>query len=187
MLEVYARQLSLLLDGIRTRESISRLSETDDLTGIWNRRYLRRVLAHEIERAVTFSLPLSLLLYDIDDFKQINDTFGHGIGDVVLSELCATVNHAIRPTDIHARLGGDEFVIVLPHSDLAGARSVGDRLLAQIGAMTILTDEESAIRCSVSAGIVELRREGETVDQLIRRADDLMYASKRSGKNRYTA
>ena len=187
MLAVVARQVSLLLDGIRTRENISRLAETDDLTGVWNRRHLRRVLNQEIERARTFSIPLSILVYDIDDFKQINDRFGHGIGDVVLSELCGAVQNSLRPTDVHARHGGDEFVVLLPHTDLAGARSVAERLLAEVSELTVAADEEGAIRCSISAGVVELQRDGETAETLLRRADEQLYRSKRSGKNRYTA
>ena len=187
MLGVFARQVSLLLDGIRTRENVSRLAETDDLTGVWNRRHLRRILNQEIERARTFGIPLSVLLYDIDDFKQINDSLGHGIGDVVLSELCGTVQNTIRPTDVQARLGGDEFVIVLPHTDLAGARAVADRILESVRKLTIVADEEGSLRCSISAGIAELHRASESADGVLRRADELMYLSKRLGKNRYTA
>lgn len=187
MLTVFARQVSLLLDGIRTRENISRLAETDDLTGVWNRRHLRRILTQEIERARTFGIPLSLLLYDIDDFKQINDGFGHLIGDVVLSELCGAVQNSIRPTDVHARHGGDEFIVLLPHTDLAGARAVAERVIERVRGLSITADEEGSIRCSVSAGVVELRRDSETAENLLRRADEMLYLSKRNGKNRYTA
>ena len=187
MLSVVARQISLLLDGIRTRENISRLAETDDLTGVWNRRHLRRVLNQEIERARTFGIPLSILVYDIDDFKQINDGFGHAIGDVVLSELCGAVQNTLRPTDVHSRQGGDEFVVLLPHTDLAGARAVAERLLAQVNRLRIAADEEGSIQCSISVGLAELNRESETAESLLRRADEVLYRSKRSGKNRYTA
>jgi diguanylate cyclase (GGDEF)-like protein len=187
LLSIFATQVSMLLNTIRTREKIVNLAETDDLTGIWNRRYFRRQLPQEIERARTFGVPLSLLLFDIDEFKQINDSFGHVIGDVVLSELCGCVRETLRPTDIIARYGGDEFAVILPHTDLSGATAVADRILNRVRALTIPTDEESAIRCSVSIGGAEFRREDVAANDLVRRADERLYTSKRNGKNRYTA
>ncbi|MFP5246550.1 MAG: diguanylate cyclase [Thermoanaerobaculia bacterium] len=186
VLSILSAQVSMLLDTIRTREKIANLADTDDLTGIWNKRYFRRQLPQEIERAHTFNVPLSLLLFDIDDFKQINDNFGHVIGDVVLSELCGVVRETVRPTDILARFGGDEFAIILPHTDAAGAMAVAERVLKRVRALAIPTDEEGAIQCSVSIGIAEYLRT-DAANDLIRRADERLYLSKRQGKNRYTA
>ena len=187
ILTIFATQVSMLLDTIRVREKIVNLAETDDLTGIWNRRFFRRQLPQEIERARTFGVPLSLLLFDIDEFKQINDSFGHVIGDVVLSELCGCVRETLRPTDIIARFGGDEFAVILPHTDLGGAQAVAERILQRVRALTIPTDEEGAIQCSVSIGLAEYRREDAVANDLVRRADERLYTSKRNGKNRYTA
>jgi diguanylate cyclase (GGDEF)-like protein len=187
ILSIFATQVSMLLDTIRAREKIVNLAETDDLTGIWNRRYFRRQLPQEIERARTFCVPLSLLLFDIDEFKQINDSFGHVIGDVVLSELCGSVRETLRPTDIITRYGGDEFAVILPHTDIGGAQAVAERILTRVRALTIPTDEEGAIRCSVSIGLAEFRREDAAANDLVRRADERLYTSKRNGKNRYTA
>ncbi|HVE70910.1 MAG TPA: GGDEF domain-containing protein [Thermoanaerobaculia bacterium] len=187
LLEIFATQVSMLFDTIRAREKIGNLAETDDLTGIWNRRYFRRQLPQEIERARTFGVPLSLLFFDIDDFKQINDGFGHVIGDVVLSELCGCVRETLRPTDILARYGGDEFAVILPHTDLPGAQAVAERVLKKVRELAIPTDEEGAIQCSVSIGLAEFRREDAVANDLVRRADERLYASKRNGKNRYTA
>ena len=186
ILSIFAVQVSMLLDTIRARERIRNLADTDDLTGIWNRRYFRRQLPQEIERARTFGVPLSLLLYDIDEFKQINDSFGHVIGDVVLSELCGSVRETLRPTDMVARFGGDEFAVILPHTDINGAVAVAERILKRVRELTIPTDEESAIRCSISIGLAEFRRE-DAANDLIRRADERLYSSKRAGKNRYTS
>ena len=132
-------------------------------------------------------MPVALLLFDIDEFKQINDNYGHVIGDVVLSELCGVVRETLRPTDILARFGGDEFAIILPHTDATGAVAVAERVLRRVRALAIPADEDAAIRCSISIGIAEFHGEGATANDLIRRADERLYQSKRQGKNRYTA
>jgi len=187
ILEIFATQVSMLLGTIQARERILNLAETDDLTGVWNKRYFRRQLPHEVERARTFGVPLSLLLFDIDDFKQINDSLGHVIGDVVLSELCGAVRESLRPTDALARFGGDEFALILPHTELGGAIAVAERVLARVRALSIPTDEEATVQCSISIGIAEFEREDATASDLVRRADERLYEAKRLGKNRYTA
>ncbi|HEX6160735.1 MAG TPA: GGDEF domain-containing protein [Thermoanaerobaculia bacterium] len=186
VLEIFSTQVSMLVGMLRAREKIVNLADTDDLTGIWNKRFFRRQLPQEAERARTFNVPLSLLLFDIDDFKQINDSFGHVIGDVVLSELCGVVRESLRPPDIIARFGGDEFAVILPHTDAAGARSVAERIIRKVTALTIPTDEEGAIRCSISIGVAEYDQ-NEAAHDLIRRADERLYEAKRGGKNRYTS
>jgi diguanylate cyclase (GGDEF)-like protein len=186
LLEIFAAQVAMLLGHFTAREQIQNLADTDDLTGIWNKRYFRRQLPQEIERARVYSLPLSLLMFDVDDFKEINDSLGHTIGDVVLSELCGAVREILRPPDLFARFGGDEFAIILPHTDLGGACAVAERILKKVRALTIPTDEEGAVQCSISLGVADFG-DGDGATDLIRRADERLYESKRNGKNRYTA
>jgi len=186
IVEIFAAQVSLLIGQLSAREQIQGLADTDDLTGIANKRYFRRQLPQEMERARVYSLPLSLLMFDIDDFKAINDNFGHTVGDVVLSELCGAVRETLRPPDLFARFGGDEFAIILPHTDLGGACAVADRILQKVRMLTIPADDEGSIRCSISLGIADYQRTDTTAADVIRRADERLYEAKRAGKNCYS-
>ena len=187
ILEIFSTQVGLLIGNLRARDEIRSLADTDDLTGVANRRALKHYLAREVDRARVYDVPLSLLMIDIDDFKQINDTFGHGLGDFVLSELCAILRSAIRQPDLIGRFGGDEFTILLPHTDVLGARYVAERIVER--AREIPVDYENAeIRCSVSIGIAEFDpANDEDADNLMRRADAKLYEAKRSGKNQFAS
>jgi diguanylate cyclase (GGDEF)-like protein len=187
VLEIFSAHLALHVGNLRARERIMQLADLDDLTGIANKRHFRRRLIVEMERARVYNLPLTLLILDIDDFKLVNDTFGHTMGDVVLSEFCGNIVESLRPPDFPARFGGDEFAVILPHTDMAGACAVSERIMAQVRDMAILPDDMTEVRCTVSIGIAEFRPEDSIPEQFIRRADLQLYESKRLGKNRYTA
>ena len=186
IVEIFAAQVAMLLGQLIAREEIRGLADTDDLTGIGNKRWLRRQLPQEVERARVYNLPLSLLMLDVDDFKEINDRHGHTVGDVVLSELCGAVREILRPPDFFARFGGDEFAIILPHTDLDGARAVAQRILDRVRKVDIPAEDGGTIRCALSIGVADFRA-GDSAADLLRRADERLYESKRGGKSRFSA
>jgi diguanylate cyclase (GGDEF)-like protein len=185
ILEICSTVLSIHFTNLRSREKIVAMAEVDDLTGVPNRRFFRRQLVQEIARASVYNLPLSLLIVDVDNFKEINDAFGHTVGDAVLSELCAKIREMLRTPDWVSRFGGDEFAVVLPHTDLAGAGSVAERMLGTVRNLVIPANEGRAIHCTMSIGAAQLRPSDMTFSDLVRRADDRLYEAKRLGKNRY--
>ncbi|HEV8661268.1 MAG TPA: sensor domain-containing diguanylate cyclase [Thermoanaerobaculia bacterium] len=186
IMEIFSSQLSMLLDNLRARQKILSLAETDDLTGVPNRRFFRRQLTVEMERARVYNVPLSLLLIDVDNFKEINDNFGHVMGDVVLSEICGTIRDMLRSPDQISRFGGDEFAVILPHTDVTGAATVADRMLNHVRDMEVMAEDDGAIHCTVSIGIAQYQGSDANFNDLVRRADDRLYEAKRQGKNRYT-
>ena len=186
VVDIFTAQLSMLLDNLRAREKILSLADIDDLTGIPNRRHFRRQLTSEMQRARVYNEPLSVLIIDVDDFKVINDTYGHVMGDVVLSELCGTIRDSVRVPDAVSRFGGDEFAVLLPHTSASGAAIVADRILKSVQEMSIHDDEDRPIQCTVSVGIAQCESSDTNFNDVVRRADACLYDSKRHGKNRYT-
>lgn len=156
----------------------------DELTGLYNRRWLREILVRQMKRSLVNGDPLSLLLIDVDHFKMINDDHGHAIGDQVLRGLAGVMMNGVRPTDLVARYGGEEFVIVLPGTDLAGARVAAGRTRRMIAAAKLITADAAASPVTtVSIGVAQMR-ETESMDDLITRADAALYLAKNNGRNR---
>ncbi|MEW6738390.1 MAG: diguanylate cyclase [Nitrospirota bacterium] len=155
------------------------LAETDPLTKIYNRLKFDNIFTSEIMKVQRYGTPLSLIMFDIDDFKQINDTYGHNVGDNVLIEITKIVSNNIRTTDIFARWGGEEFVILTPNTDMEHARELSERLRAAIEDSIF----KKAFTVTCSFGVAEFR-EDDTTDTLSKRADDALYEAKKSGKNR---
>jgi two-component system, cell cycle response regulator len=160
------------------------LALTDKLTGLYNRRYLDAHLDELIERVHQDGINLAVLLFDIDHFKRVNDTYGHPAGDDVLRELAARTLNSVRSVDLVARLGGEEFVVVMPETDLAIAAAVAERLRAAV-AREPFTVREGGPRLSVtiSIGVAVAAAEAGDRDSMLKRADDALYAAKTRGRN----
>lgn len=175
----------------RLRDSVQMTIEmaiTDSLTGLHNRRYLERQLGILLKQATARDRPLSVLVLDIDHFKSINDTHGHVAGDEVLREFARRVRKTVRNIDLACRMGGEEFVVVMPDTDAALALLVAERLRQKIaGDRFALAEGECGVPVTVSIGIASLASADETAEGLIRRADEAVYRSKRSGRNRVSA
>jgi diguanylate cyclase (GGDEF)-like protein len=156
-----------------------RLANTDGLTGLFNRRKGWEVLQLEIARARRYHRPLSLIMFDLDHFKEINDTHGHLVGDHVLGLISKIVHEQMRNTDILMRWGGEEFMIISVETDEAEARQIAERLRTAIESCSLQT----VIHPTGSFGTTQLQ-ENDTFDTLLRRVDDKLYEAKTSGRNK---
>lgn len=164
-------------------ERLELLAVTDELTGLHNHRYFRERFAEEFDRARRYGLPLSCIIFDIDDFKKINDDYGHLQGDEILREIAARTHRTTRRSDILARYGGEEFIIIMPQTATAGAVAQAERVRECIGKGGYSGMEHDAV-VTVSLGVSELdHREMLDGESLIRAADSALYEAKRSGKN----
>lgn len=164
------------------REELTRLATTDPLTGICNRRRFFERLELEWSRARRHSRPLSIMMFDLDHFKKINDTHGHSIGDRVLVELCSEANDVLRAEDVLARLGGEEFGVILPEIDRDTAGTVAQRLRQALAEVRIPAPE-GVVQCTISIGVVQCRLVHESLDVALKRVDDALYSAKAQGRN----
>lgn len=166
----------------REIEELKELSETDPLTNLYNRRHFARVAEMLLGQESWY--PISIIIIDIDHFKQINDTYGHAIGDNTLNHLAMNIKKTIRSTDIPARLGGDEFVILMPEADATTALRIAERL--RISAIeNIIAIKENKLSVTISMGVANTlnKREGSTIDLLLEKADQALYVAKQAGRN----
>ncbi len=167
----------------KKNEELEKLSITDSLTGLFNRRQLMEVLEIEGRRNRRHQRPFSILMLDVDHFKKLNDTHGHLAGDEVLKRLAWILKQEIREVDHAARYGGEEFLIMLPETNIDGASEVGERIRGRIERETLAFDGKE-INVTASIGIACCPVEGESAETLIARADDALYKAKRRGRNR---
>ena len=173
LLADFAAVAALALDNARTRSELERLATTDDLTGVPNRRRFQTDLEREIAIANRYGSPLSLLLLDLDNFKEINDTYGHHAGDAALRLVASEIEAQLRTPDVVARLGGDEFAVLLPRTTREQAEALAQRLEAAVGDALPLPQQ-----LTVSIGMSTLTGGGPT--ELLKEADRFLYEAKRS-------
>jgi len=174
---------AIALDNALALRRAEALSVTDDLTQLYNSRYLDQSLRREVKRATRSSRPLSLLFIDLDGFKSVNDAHGHLMGSRALVEAGHVIRGSARETDVVARFGGDEFSLILPDTGSDGAVAVGERVRERIEAHAFLAAESLDIRLTVSVGVATLPDVAKSADDLVKAADRAMYRVKGSGKN----
>jgi two-component system, cell cycle response regulator len=174
---------SVALDNALILQRAEALSVTDDLTHLYNSRYLNLVLRRETKRASRNGRPLSLLFIDLDGFKGVNDTHGHLCGSRALVEAAAVIRGSARETDVVARFGGDEFALVLPDTGSEGAFAVGERIRERVAAHKFLAGDGLDIHLTVSVGVATLPDVAASAEELMQAADKAMYRVKDAGKN----
>ena len=167
-------------------QRLTELSITDELTGLFNKRWFTSKIASEMDHASRMDRPLSLIILDVDDFKNFNDRFGHHQGDRVLSELGRVISRSVRSTDISCRYGGEEFSIILPGVNKEDASVTAERLRRGTQSMRILSEHGKTVTVTVSLGVAQMRT-GEDADTLFVRADAALYQAKDKGKNQTVA
>jgi diguanylate cyclase (GGDEF)-like protein len=182
--ELVATEAAAAIYNARLYEQTQRLAVTDPLTGLANHRHFRESLGLEIARASRLQYAVGLLMLDVDNFKRVNDTLGHPVGDEVLKSIAGVLRNNLRQTDLAARYGGEEFAIVLPGLGPRGVRAVGEKLRRAVGTLRPLSvPESSPMHVSISIGGVSASPPGLDAADMIRVADAALYTAKRRGRN----
>jgi diguanylate cyclase (GGDEF)-like protein len=179
-----AGQGAVAIENARLHRLIQKQARTDGLTNLANHREFQEQLAHEVERAQRFGVPVGLVLLDLDDFKMINDQYGHLAGDNVLKAVSGALRGAIRDIDQASRYGGEEFAVILPHTTIDGATRLAERLRQAIAERVASAPDGRQIRITASFGVAGLPAHAATQVELIATADAALYRAKQTGKNR---
>jgi diguanylate cyclase (GGDEF)-like protein len=164
-------------------EEIYRLMTLDGLTQVHNKRFFQETIEREFARSKRYGNRLTLVFFDIDHFKKVNDSYGHLAGDEVLRRVGALVKNKVRTNDIVARVGGEEFAVILPEADMHGGEVLAEKLRKLVEAERVV-QEGTVIPVTISLGVAEFDPRYETAEQLVKAADEKLYEAKRSGRNR---
>ena len=169
---------------LRQREELRLVAQSDFLTGVANRRHFMTLAEAELRRARRFAEPFAVLVLDIDDFKSINDTHGHGLGDRAIVEFSRTCQKTLREVDVLGRLGGDEFAILLPNVSDEGARTLAERIGEAVRGIVLDDAAGSPVSLTASIGGMVVHRPEQALDEIIARADAALYRAKKRGRDR---
>ena len=183
ILSILCSQASMAMENALIHQKIGQLAITDGLTDLYNHRYFQESLSQEISRQKRLKGKFSLLLLDIDDFKKLNDSYGHQAGDIVLKGISSILRSQVREVDMLARYGGEEFALLLLDTDKKGAMKMGERICRAISAQKFKLDGGME-RVTVSGGIACWPADAQEKKLLLRKADRALYYSKEKGKNR---
>ncbi|HBY06257.1 MAG TPA: hypothetical protein DEH22_00090 [Chloroflexi bacterium] len=182
ILEMLAAYAAIAIDNAHLFSEVQRLAITDSLTGVYNRRHFFSVAQKEIMRARRYKHPISIMMLDLDYYKEINDTYGHVLGDLALKQIAEQCNQNIRKTDILARYGGDEFIILLPETDIIQCEEIAERLRKYME-LNPITIDDTAFRITLSVGISGTSKKIPELNFLLKCADAALYQAKASGRN----
>ena len=178
-----AQELEALITQLKSeKDKLEELAYTDPLTGLSNRRFFLEEMKRVLETARRYREPLSILMLDVDNFKRINDEYGHDVGDMILKQLAEVIRRSIRSSDIAARFGGEEFIVALPKTDERGALMVAERIRQEFKRSKVKVDGKE-VGTTVSIGVASFE-EGYDLDRLIKEADEALYEAKRTGKDK---
>jgi len=172
-----------ITENKRNEEELLKLASTDPLTGVFNRREFRIIAEKELIRTKRYGRPMSILMMDIDHFKNLNDTYGHAAGDKALQQFTKICSTSLRTMDVIARWGGEEFVVLLPETDIKGASTIAERLRKAVECIEF-SHNNNNIKFTVSVGAIEYKMGDDEIDIPLARVDAAMYKAKNSGRNR---
>ncbi len=180
---ILANQFALGMRRIKLYKAIEEMAITDELTGVYVRRYVLDRFFESLLRANKFGSPLGFLMIDVDNFKKINDTYGHLVGDAVLKEVASRIKSTAREIDLVGRYGGEEFCVILLDTDKKGAQRAGERICEVVSSSPIIAYNET-LNVTVSVGVASFPEDGKDPYSIIEIADQALYTAKRQGKNR---
>ncbi|MFA5099627.1 MAG: diguanylate cyclase [Candidatus Omnitrophota bacterium] len=180
----HALERQQLKEEVKEKRHFQEMAIMDGLTGIYNRAYFDELIRREEDRARRYPQKFSLLMIDLDDFKQYNDSYGHPAGDCILKNIAHLLSRTIRTSDFAARYGGEEFVIITPHTDKVHASVLASRLLSMVSREVIPVDENTRVSVTISVGLATFGDDAAGRDALVQSADKALYQAKLLGKNR---
>jgi diguanylate cyclase (GGDEF)-like protein len=182
LLGLFASHAGAAIRNARMHSQLRELAIRDPMTGIFNRRRFFELADAVFDQSRRYNRPLSAVVFDADHYKDVNDTYGHLVGDEVLKQLTARCSALIRQADIFGRYGGEEFVIVMPETGLTGALKMAERLRAAVGDSPYET-EKGPVPVTISLGVARSKRSTLTLLELLSEADDALYRAKNAGRN----